>query len=777
MALLSWFIRGIHSAIRPNPRRSPAKRLLRFEQFESRDLPSTISATDPYQSIAFAAEPDGFAKPGSQIVRIDLATNQKSVVLDNSKFGYRRFKDVVSVVEDFWNGREQLLVLDRKGGRDGKGAILRVDPVKKTTGLVADNQLFSTRWFQDPVGLIREVRGKDVYWVVLDARGGRDGKGAIFRIEPASLRVQRVVDNLSAGWNVLNTPVSIVPEKLSGTPYFTILDKTGGRNGKGAIVRISSNGDGLKVVSTHEKHTWPDLIGRPRLVLEENGVSHRILVLQDPDLSKSIVQGFRLDTGNGKLLRVLFQEAGDYLPTRSWVVQDHEVVLQFTPKKTTTGKASSAPSFFFLAGKYRGTYIVADGYFGNGFGPVSYLYHTTGKPTSILFKGDYSSWTVRKSETVTSSATKSTKDIIPNFEDRVDRYSAKDFAKLMNYVNDALSGLPRLASEVERAFAIHFYLYQHLRRSFFEASTGLIVLDNAKAVCGGFTVAMAEMLYALGIKSRVAFTLNGTQGAHSMVEVFFSDGRQGLFDPTYGLVYFNVQTRTPVPFSKVTALLNDPRPPILVARRGNFPVDDARNLDEDFTAVRNDYLPADQADPAALQPFRDYFTNDLAQGLTYTNTPVTIPVPLEPGQLLGRDAWTYLPEEPTPWHKLSLQQDTTYGFLTWAFILGRTYDGYFVHHELKLSKLEVGVTYSIRFYVAIAQAGPAETTNSPEFTVTSSSPGIPEKKFTMNRQSFRREGSTYSPQVFTYTFTAKSTQMSFASKSANNLVFAGISLN
>ena len=133
-----------------------------------------------------------------------------------------------------------------------------------------------------------------------------------------------------------------------------------------------------------------------------------------------------------------------------------------------------------------------------------------------------------------------------DFEKRYDEYTEEEKAAILKHVKKALSGVGFHAPELEKAAAINDYIYQYLIH---RDNTGSApkLLQDGYAICGGAVVCMTEMLYAIGIKSKFAYLLGiPDQGAHSLVEVFFGDGNQGLFDPTFGILWYDPERGLPL---------------------------------------------------------------------------------------------------------------------------------------------------------------------------------------------------------------------------------------
>ena len=141
------------------------------------------------------------------------------------------------------------------------------------------------------------------------------------------------------------------------------------------------------------------------------------------------------------------------------------------------------------------------------------------------------------------------------FEVRYDNYSKTDKNIINKHLKLALKNLDNKKDELNVVASINDYLYQYFVYKN-NLGTPNQLLKDGYAICGGTAVTMTEMLYAYGIKSRLAFLIGiPNQGAHSLVEVFFKNGQRGLFDPTFGLFWYDVNKNKTI---SIYELLNNP---------------------------------------------------------------------------------------------------------------------------------------------------------------------------------------------------------------------------
>src|SRR3546814_691421 len=242
-----------------------------------------------------------------------------------------------------------------------------------------------------------------------------------------------------------------------------------------------------------------------------------------------------------------------------------------------------------------------------------------------------------------------------DFERRFESYSAAQTAVIETHVQRALSGLSDDASEFDKAAAMNAYIYATVERKAF-AGTGsrAQVLADRAGVCGGMVVSLAEMLHSVGIKSRLAYTIGG-KAAHSMLEVYFSDGAQGLFDPYHGIAYYDAETKRPVSILSISEYISQGKAPVSYVQRAATPM---RSFAETYAATdeagRTDYA------------YPDIFTHAEQRGIANSGFVNTIHIELRPGDLIGIRDWAASSDTPYPWTHLSLWQSKPGYYLSWA---------------------------------------------------------------------------------------------------------------
>ena len=128
----------------------------------------------------------------------------------------------------------------------------------------------------------------------------------------------------------------------------------------------------------------------------------------------------------------------------------------------------------------------------------------------------------------------------------LDTLSQSDLDFIQQHANAATAHLKEGSSEFEVAGAINDYIYQLLILS---NNTGnpLKVLRDEYAICGGHALAMSALLEQVGINNRLAYITDVPyQGAHSMVQVTFKNGQEALYDPTFGLYWYDAKSKKPL---------------------------------------------------------------------------------------------------------------------------------------------------------------------------------------------------------------------------------------
>ena len=120
----------------------------------------------------------------------------------------------------------------------------------------------------------------------------------------------------------------------------------------------------------------------------------------------------------------------------------------------------------------------------------------------------------------------------------LDALGNRDKLYLQSHLDQALSELGDPKDPREVAAAINDYLFQSLL-CLDHTGTPVQILRDGHAICGGHAITMITLLELAGVKSSLSYLLDVPyQGAHSLVQVEFSAKEAGLFDPTFGVLWY-----------------------------------------------------------------------------------------------------------------------------------------------------------------------------------------------------------------------------------------------
>jgi hypothetical protein len=270
-------------------RSSVVCRPLGFETLEDRSVPAIVnlSWTDPgdppptseyFAVIDRNAGPDGYGA----ISVADPDTGISLTLSDNQTAGYRAWVRPTAGALETINGVQYLLVVDPHGGRDGYGAIRRVNLTTGSVQLVADNWMIGYRGLVRPEAIVIEPRPDGDYLLIVDPQGGRDGRGAVRRLNPRTGGLQLVTDNLRIGYPALATPTGAALETVDGVDYLLVVDSYGGRDGFGAIRRVNLTNGSMQLVADNWSIGYRALV-RPNAGTVELIGGSRYLRVVDPD--------------------------------------------------------------------------------------------------------------------------------------------------------------------------------------------------------------------------------------------------------------------------------------------------------------------------------------------------------------------------------------------------------------------------------------------------------------------------------------------------------------
>jgi hypothetical protein len=347
-------------------------------------------------------------------------------------------------------------------------------------------------------------------------------------------------------------------------------------------------------------------------------------------------------------------------------------------------------------------------------------------------------------------------------------YSQEDREYLLGHVQKALSGFPLNASEFEKAAAINDYVYQYLLMKS-NGGTAVSILKDGYALCGGHGMSMIEMLFAIGIRSVEVYSI-GPLSTHVMVEARFSDGSQGLFDPTFGVFYYNLVSKHPVSVLEIKA---NPQ----FAREYSFHTQHPKRTQ--FTqpvAPLTDVFSTYKKE--VIEEAYNFLTQADDIGLAEAGFNTYRNISLKPGEVLGDPAWRPDQKE-EPWDKLLEYRQykdeqgnpINHWWFEWMGI--HPGEGITIAHLYELHNLKPYSTYTFTLHIASATALSEYATSSsktwPEdklgLTIKPMQPFQPAdtpyegSKF-IELNSFSYSRNNFMPQKIDYVFRASQEEMS-----------------
>jgi hypothetical protein len=355
-----------------------------------------------------------------------------------------------------------------------------------------------------------------------------------------------------------------------------------------------------------------------------------------------------------------------------------------------------------------------------------------------------------------------------DFEIRFERYTDAQRQVILDHVAAALRNLPGGASEFEKVAAINDYLYQYFHRQNSNGAGGADYLTNGESICGGTVVSMAEMLYSQKIKSKYAYVYGGLV-AHSMLEVFFSDGTRGLFDPYNGYLFYNKELARPISITDILTGINLNE----VTFYSSQPKQEITGEIVPLSDVFLSYLDHDTLD-RDFDPVELFARMDGA-GVANEGYKDYLEVALNPGEHIGEPAWTPESEAPNPWNTLAVWRKNNGDYLSWAYLLGQTAHGYDVKHIYHLEGLTPGQRYTLRHYLVRGYLSVNDTNDGPVITIQPISPFQPGQFSGLEAFNIPLD-DRFTPRVHDFTFEAQAAQADFIYDVSGIIIVAAIEL-
>lgn len=287
----------------------------------------------------------------------------------------------------------------------------------------------------------------------------------------------------------------------------------------------------------------------------------------------------------------------------------------------------------------------------------------------------------------------------PDVRDRLARYGSLQREVVREHLNRATSLLVDPDSELEVAAAVNSYLFRYLRNEPL-AGDGADTLAAGRGFCGNHVATMAEMLGLAGIDSRTAALLGvRLAGNHSVVEVRFSDGPRGIFDPTHGALFLDQ--------GRPLGLEGLAGEPALVPRALWVDAGEKRTSAdatvEPIASIAADYRRpggSERAEHPVLAKWRDWIADNRGWGIAYSGREMLTTIEIEVGQIWGTMERQWNGE---PWAELAAAHDESRRALPWAFLLGQDEMGYEIAHDFRLSGTRPGRHYVLELRAALVQ--------------------------------------------------------------------------
>lgn len=361
----------------------------------------------------------------------------------------------------------------------------------------------------------------------------------------------------------------------------------------------------------------------------------------------------------------------------------------------------------------------------------------------------------------------------PNYIKRIRHYTNEERKFVEYQAKAAVKNLPAVADERLKAAAVNHYIYNFFtRQNWAGANNAYEALKSEVAVCGGMVITMSEMLYFLGIESRLSYAIGG-HAAHSMVEAYFSDGTSAAYDPYNGVIYMDKETGKILSLFEAIEKTKSRETNLLYVKtqrnRNGSPIPMA-SLENGYT-IKN---PGNRGrfTETMIAEFYNY-------GIQSSGFVDFIDIPLKPGDVLGEIEWSRENSRyPKPWLALGGLKGKDDRYLSWAYILGFTGLGYRVQHLYKLENLEIGGKYSLNVYVANAYLSMYERYPAGALPSVTIEP-VEAVNMAPGRYTLQKGGANlnnYKPQVLSYKFVAKDDKTTLIAHAAGNLVISAIEL-
>ena len=359
-----------------------------------------------------------------------------------------------------------------------------------------------------------------------------------------------------------------------------------------------------------------------------------------------------------------------------------------------------------------------------------------------------------------------------DFEVRFANYSEAERQIVLHHMEMALSNLPENATEFDKTAAINDYLYQYFHGSKIPGNGGADFLTKGGTQCGGFVATMAEMLYAVGIHSKLAAVYGGLM-SHSLIEVFFGDGSRGLFDPTYGAFYYDSATHQPVSLEQIANGADVSRIIYLTTNPRRDTPEQIIPISDVFSVYKNEDTQNRAGGDNYISAFKRLF--EAADGAVVSNQGHAsfVEIDLRTGQLIGDKDWDPKTDGAVPWLSLALWKREDGRDLSWAYEMGQMM-GYDVNHIYHLDGLEPGKTYILRHYIAAAYSPDGSDLAGPAISIQQVDPYRPAQYADIERYSSSLD--PFVPYLYDFVFEAPAEKVSFIYHVSGRILITAIEL-
>jgi len=260
--------------------------------------------------------------------------------------------------------------------------------------------------------------------------------------------------------------------------------------------------------------------------------------------------------------------------------------------------------------------------------------------------------------------------------------SSSEKRVLESHLKKSLKNLEN-TSEYEVAAAINDYLFQYLKPIDHSGKPHQILLDG-HAICGGHATTMCALLVMSGVEGRLAYLLGVPyQGAHSLVQVSFSDGSQGLYDPTCGVFWAHSENKHPISIQEIVESPSLSKEGIFASRqnKGNAISQGIVSVDEGYS--HNPKLDEDLH-------YQDMFVAAKGVGVSYSGDKEFVRI------MINKVPFACGEKYNAPLDSLREENGS---FVSWVHMLGKDpWFGYDVAHIYEVSNLSAGQRYELILY-------------------------------------------------------------------------------